>query len=239
MKVIPVIDLKGGAVVRARQGHRESYAPISTQLARTSEPLDVVAGFLTLHPFDTIYVADLDRIESRGSHAQTLDALNAAFPGITFWVDAGMRGVDEARRWLARHKHAHLILGTESLISNDVLAELVGKPRLILSLDYRGEQFLGPEGICDQPHVWPARVIVMTLNRVGSDAGPDMERLALIASRVPNASIFAAGGLRGPSDLMRLAEAGVRGVLVASALHDGRLTGADLVAAQQGAAKEK
>jgi phosphoribosylformimino-5-aminoimidazole carboxamide ribotide isomerase len=87
--------------------------------------------------------------------------------------------------------------------------------------------------------VWPARVIVMTLNRVGSDAGPDMERLALIASRVPNASIFAAGGLRGPSDLMRLAEAGVRGVLVASALHDGRLTGADLVAAQQGAAKEK
>ena len=50
MEVIPVIDLKGGTVVRARHGLRDSYAPIDTQLARTSAPIDIVAGFLTIHP---------------------------------------------------------------------------------------------------------------------------------------------------------------------------------------------
>jgi uncharacterized protein related to proFAR isomerase len=168
-----------------------------------------------------------------------LEDLIAAFPSVTFWVDAGVRDAVEARSWLHRHENSHLVLGTESLINRGVLAELAGERRLILSLDYRGEEFLGPEEILDRPHLWPARVIVMTLTRVGSGAGPDMERLALIGSRAPNATLFAAGGLRGPSDLMRLEEAGVRGVLVASALHDGRLTGADLAAARQGASKEK
>jgi phosphoribosylformimino-5-aminoimidazole carboxamide ribotide isomerase len=57
IEVIPVIDLKGGAVVRARHGTRHSYAPIVTPHARTSAPLDVVAGFLTVHPFRSNRIA--------------------------------------------------------------------------------------------------------------------------------------------------------------------------------------
>jgi uncharacterized protein related to proFAR isomerase len=45
IEVIPVIDLKCGAVVCARHGSRHSYAPITTPLARTSAPLDIVGGF--------------------------------------------------------------------------------------------------------------------------------------------------------------------------------------------------
>ncbi|MGH6836046.1 MAG: HisA/HisF-related TIM barrel protein [Methylocella sp.] len=231
IEVIPVIDLKGGAVVRARHGSRHSYAPIVTPLARTSTPLDVVAGFLTVHPFATIYVADLDRIESRGSRDRSFDALSSGFPEVTFWVDAGARDGREARSWLARHKRAHLVLGSESLASHAVLEEFATSCRIVLSLDYRGDSFLGPNGLCDAPHLWPARVIVMALARVGADSGPDFDRLADIKRRVPDAMLYAAGGLRGASDLMRLNEAGISGVLVASALHDGRLTGADLAAA--------
>ena len=71
----------------------------------------------------------------------------------------------------------------------------------------------------------------MTLVRVGGDAGPDMDRLAEIKRRAPDVMLYAAGGLRGASDLVRLKQAGKWGVLVASALHDGRLTGADLAVA--------
>ncbi len=84
------LDLKGGAVVRARLGQRDSYAPIETRLSQTSAPVDVVAGMLTLHNFRTIYVADLDAIESRGDHEESLCSLSAAFPDVTFWVDAGI-----------------------------------------------------------------------------------------------------------------------------------------------------
>ncbi|MGH6801556.1 MAG: HisA/HisF-related TIM barrel protein [Methylocella sp.] len=231
IEVIPVLDLKCGVVVHARHGFRHSYAPIATSLAETSAPLDVVAGFLTVHPFRTIYAADLDRIESRGSHDQCLDAISTAFPDVVFWADAGVRDGEEARSWLARHKRAHLVLGSESLAGHMVLEELATDGRIVLSLDYRGDSFLGPKGLCDAPHLWPARVIVMTLTRVGGGAGPDMERLAEIKRRAPDVMLYAAGGLRGASDLMRLQQAGIRGVLVASALHDGRLTGADLAAA--------
>jgi phosphoribosylformimino-5-aminoimidazole carboxamide ribotide isomerase len=231
IEVIPVIDLKGGAVVRARHGSRHSYVPIVTPLARTSTPLDVVAGFLTVHPFHTIYAADLDRIESCGNHDQCLDALSTVFPEIAFWVDAGVHDGGEARSWLARHKRAHLVLGSESLDGHAGLEELATDDRIVLSLDYRGDSFLGPNGLCDTPHLWPTRVIVMALARVGGAAGPDVDRLAEIKRRAPDAMLYAAGGVRGASDLMRLQQAGIRGVLVASALHDGRLTGAEVAAA--------
>jgi phosphoribosylformimino-5-aminoimidazole carboxamide ribotide isomerase len=231
IEVIPVIDLKGGVVVRARHGSRQSYAPIVTQLAKTSAPLDIAAGFLTVHPFRTIYVADLDRIESRGGHDQSIAALSIAFPDVAFWVDAGVRDGEEARSWLARHKRAHLVLGSESLSSHRVLEELATDDRVVLSLDYRGDCFLGPNGLCDAPHLWPARVIVMTLARVGGNAGPDMDHLADTKCRAPNVTLYAAGGLRGASDLVRLQQAGIQGALVASALHDGRLNGADIAAA--------
>ena len=108
--------------------------------------------------------------------------------------------------------------------------------RIILSLDYRGSRFVGPTEVYDAPHLWPKRVIVMLLARVGSNAGPDMDRLLEIKRRAPDVMLYAAGGLRGGCDLMRLKQAGISGVLVASALHDGRLTSADLVAAAAGGA---
>jgi uncharacterized protein related to proFAR isomerase len=74
-------------------------------------------------------------------------------------------------------------------------------------------------------------VIVMTLAVVGGDVGPDMDRLADVKRRAPNVMLYAAGGLRGASDLVRPKQAGTRGVPVASALHEGRLNGADLAAA--------
>jgi uncharacterized protein related to proFAR isomerase len=74
-------------------------------------------------------------------------------------------------------------------------------------------------------------VIVMTLAVVGGDVGPDMDRLADVKRRAPNVMLYAAGGLRGASDLVRPKQAGTRGVPVASALHEGRLNGAHLAAA--------
>ena len=70
---------------------------------------------------------------------------------------------------------------------------------------------------------WPTRVIAMTLEQVGTDAGPDLETFA--ALRQMNAAVrwFGAGGVRDQGDLERARAAGASGWLVASALHDLRL----------------
>lgn len=230
MHVIPVIDLKNGVVVRARFGQREAYAPIVTALAPTSAPRDVVAGLLKVFPFPIVYAADLDAIEARGSHEESLLELCEAFPGVAFWVDAGVRDAEQARSWLARQPRAHLVLGSENLGDLAVLEALRGEDRILLSLDFRGEIFLGPEALYAAPELWPRRVIAMTLSRVGATLGPDMERIRAIVALANHSVVFAAGGLRGPSDLATLSAAGVSGVLVASALHDGALTREDLAA---------
>jgi len=223
MNIIPVIDLKGGQVVRAERGARDSYAPIKTRLAASSQPADVVAGFLALHDFPVLYIADLDAIEGRGSHQDTILALEDAFPRVTFWVDAGIGELNAAQNFLAKGRSA-LVLGSESLRDIDVLAALAQNPRILLSLDFRGEDFQGPQKLLADSALWPAGVIVMTLARVGSHEGPDLTRLSEILGKAGGVhKVYAAGGLRGAEDIAPLSAIGVEGVLVASALHDGRL----------------
>src|ERR1700738_4644384 len=90
METIPVLDLKGAMVVRARVGQRDQYRPINTPLSPTSDPVDVTNGLLSVHPFQTLYIADLDAIEGTGDHRATLTRLKAAFPQLTFWIDNGI-----------------------------------------------------------------------------------------------------------------------------------------------------
>jgi phosphoribosylformimino-5-aminoimidazole carboxamide ribotide isomerase len=227
MEVIPVIDLKGGLVVRARMGERDKYQPIVTPLSPTSDPLDVAGGLLSLYPFASLYLADLDAIEGRGDNTATIDRLAAAFPDLVIWVDNGIAGQQAADTWLARGQ-GRLVIGSETQGDGSVARHFANNDRVALSLDYRGPSFQGPPELLSDPDTWPQRVIVMTLERVGSDAGPDLDRISRIRSIAPGRRIYAAGGVRGIDDLLKLKQADAAGALVASCLHDGRLSKRDL-----------
>jgi phosphoribosylformimino-5-aminoimidazole carboxamide ribotide isomerase len=229
MKIIPVIDLKAGEVVHARRGERDSYRPVVSQLCRGSRPLDVIAGFLEVHPFDTLYVADLDAIQRRGDNQATIAEIDRAFPQVQLWVDSGRGDRAACESWLERNPGT-LVLGSEAVSEPTILRELGDGARIVLSLDFRDEAFLGPPGLLNAVEDWPQRVIVMTLARVGSGAGPDLARLDEVARQAQGRQIFAAGGVRGGEDLRDLARRGIDGVLVASALHDRRIGRAEIAA---------
>lgn len=227
MNLIPAIDLKGGHVVRAFKGQRDSYAPIASPLAKSSAPQDVVAGFLHLHPFRSVYIADLDAIEGRDGHRDIVLALAEAFPQLRFWLDDGASEPARLRHWLA-WPQIDPVVGSESLSSSAFAQSLAAEPRIVLSLDFRGAHFLGPPNLIEAPQLWPQRVVAMTLARVGALAGPDIDMLTTIKRRAGARQVYAAGGLRGVQDIEALAQAGISGALVASALHEGRLTASDL-----------
>ncbi|MGA2793235.1 MAG: HisA/HisF-related TIM barrel protein, partial [Roseiarcus sp.] len=120
MEIIPVIDLKDATVVRARLGRRDEYLPIETRLSPTSDPVDVARGLLSVHPFKTFYVADLDAIEGKGDNYASLARLKAAFPDLAFWVDNGILDLDAAQTWLASQL-GHLVLGSETQVNDKLV----------------------------------------------------------------------------------------------------------------------
>jgi HisA/HisF family protein len=227
MEVIPVIDLKDGAVVHARMGIRSAYAPIETPLSPTSRPTDVARGLLSIFPFKKFYVADLNAIENKDNNNAALKRLSLDFPELVFWVDAGIADVHHAQRWFEAGL-GHLVLGSETQRDSDLIRFLCRNNRTILSLDFRGDAFLGPASLLNEANIWPTNVIVMTLARVGSASGPDMNWLTTIKSRAANRQVYAAGGVRDANDLASLAAAGIAGALVATSLHNGKLTGAQI-----------
>ena len=227
MQVIPVIDLLGGEVVRARMGDRASYRAIETPLSRTSDAVDVVRGLLAVYPFPTLYVADLDAIQQQGDNLPALRRIRAEFPGLHLWIDNGAAETAALEALLVSGLGA-AVIGSESQSGIALIAQHRDSQRIVLSLDFRGDAFQGPADVLIEPQLWPRRVIVMTLARVGSGAGPDFARLAAIRKIAGDREIYAAGGVRNVADLAALKIAGVAGALVATALHDRRVTGADI-----------
>jgi len=207
MDIIPVIDIRNGVAVRAIAGRRADYRPLVTPLARTSDPLDVAAGLMSLGGFRTLYIADLDAIEGRGDNRAAVAAIAAQFPRLRLWVDAGFRRAADARDW-RKLETVDAVFGSETF---EEPAALVGDPNAILSLDFRGETLLGGPAVFASPALWPDRIIVMTLDRVGAQGGPDLERLAQVRSMAKDRAVIAAGGVRGPEDVLALAKAGAAG----------------------------
>jgi phosphoribosylformimino-5-aminoimidazole carboxamide ribotide isomerase len=224
--IIPVLDIKDGLVVRARLGDRRSYKPIETPLSPTADMANVAAGLRTLYPFPKLYIADLDAIERR--RERLADQLKPLLSDLDIWLDSGFNEYDDIETALATDR-LWPVLGSESQQDSSVLATFHKRPHLILSLDFRDDDFLGPSSILENADRWPASVIVMTLGRIGANSGPDFERLIEIKRRAGGRMVVAAGGVRGFDDLQRLQAIGVSAALVATALHDGALT-PDLIA---------
>jgi HisA/HisF family protein len=231
MQVIPVLDLKDGLVVHARMGQRDQYRPIETPLSSTSKPIDVARGLLSIYPFASFYIADIDAIAGAGNNDAALAQVRAEFPHATFWVDNGIADRASAERWLDAGL-GHLVLGSETQKDQAVLRQLSKDDRIVLSLDYRGDDFVGPAALLNDVDMWPSRVIAMTLARVGSRMGPDWGRLEATNSAGRGRRVYAAGGVRDADDLAALAHRGIAGALVASCLHNGMLTGAQIARLQ-------
>jgi len=228
MNLIPVIDLMQGQVVRAVRGDRQSYRPIESRLCNSSDPV-MVARILCEHcATRQLYVADLDALLGRPGQSAALRTLLQAMPELELWLDAGFgdaSAADALRMELgAAGEQVVPVFGSESLASREALERcFVGDREGVLSLDRRDGQHLDIAGCWEAPALWPQRVIVMTLERVGAGTGPDLETLADVCRTSPTTFVVGAGGIRDQGDLQAASDAGAGAWLVASALHDGGL----------------
>lgn len=218
-----------GQVVQAIQGQRQSYRPIQSQLTESHALLDVVAAILQVYPFDCVYIADLNAITGNTTYpnhsAQIAEAIQA-FPQIEWWVDAGLSCETALEPWLNS--------AIRPIIASESLPDLKTYQRMrqmaensVLSLDYFKDGFHGPEGLEIDHYHWSQPTIVMSLPNVGANQGPDVEKLNEMKQK-SKVSLYAAGGVRNIEDIHALSHVAADGVLIASALHQKKITTADL-----------
>jgi phosphoribosyl isomerase A len=229
MQIVPVIDLKGGIVVHARRGRRAEYAPLQSPLVEGCEPVAVARALRDATNASMLYVADLDAIAGARPDVHTLSALATV---ADLWVDAGAT----RREWALALSDAGVtrnVVGTESLES---ATELDGAdaPPLVLSVDLRDGGLISPRpdlagraaaAAAPLATALKAReLLVIDLARVGSGSGPPLDAVAQLRAALPDLELYAGGGVRDDDDLRALEQAGAAGALVATALHEGRVT---------------
>ncbi|WP_347489845.1 HisA/HisF-related TIM barrel protein [Desulfoscipio sp. XC116] len=244
-KVIPVLDLKDGLVVRGIRGERDKYLPVQSALTTSAEYTDVLEAFYQGFGFTEFYIADLDALISGGrrNHLGLIgQRKKIKIPGLSFMADAGVHDAASVMG-VCQTGVEKVIVGTETLPSFKDLREIiqaVGESRrLVVSIDTKDRKVIGcsaeiaglsPFDVIREIRKTGIRdFILLQLARVGTKEGLDKPFIqdclrVLTDIDLDCTSLLVGGGISGYEDLRWLADNGLDGALVASALHDRRLT---------------
>ena len=242
--MIPVLDVRGGLAVLARGGRRERYAPVRSQLVdggAGADPLALARAYRDVLDCDEWYVADLDALAGGAVQRVLLGAL-AALRG-RLLVDAAVTTPERARELVAGGA-GRVVVGLETLPSFDALAlvaRAIGPKRVVFSLDLRDGAPLAAAPLSGTPldvaraavTAGAGAIIVLDLARVGSRRGVDCVLLEALRRALPHVELLAGGGIGTARELERLADAGLDGALVATALHDGGIKRDDVLAVRR------
>ncbi|NLV28164.1 MAG: nickel transporter [Methanomicrobiales archaeon] len=205
-------DLKSGLIVHGKSGMRESYVPVTSIHADTSEPL----RFIEQVKPKNLYIADLDRICGTGDH----DNLIPYFAERTemLLVDRGCRSPDDMLT-IAGMKN---IVGTET--AGEILDQFTGG---VLSVDIKKDLVIpwntDPILFLSSCHRFQFEMIILLdIGRVGTGLGLSREMLTSYRLAYPGALLWG-GGVSSEDDLILLTEVGFDGAIIATAIHTGRI----------------
>jgi phosphoribosylformimino-5-aminoimidazole carboxamide ribotide isomerase len=250
MLIIPVLDLSQGVAVHARAGDRSRYQPVSSVLApdAAGDPVALLRAYREILGAAECYIADLDAIQGGAIQRSILRELAQFETGFSgpLLVDAGTHQPAGSFEVLACGA-SEVVVGLESLHAFADLAaivELAGASRVVFSLDLRlGTPILHPamqdvEGVHPDAMSLASQAVdagvrtllVLDVGRVGTGCGVDLGMLEALHRRFGAERLLAGGGVLTRRDLDRMRDAGCDGVLVASAVHSGRIGPADVAA---------
>ncbi len=230
-QVIPAIDLRGGRVVRLRQGD------FDRETRYGDDPAAVAAGFADAGA-EWVHVVDLDGARAGSPQQLAIVAgIVAAVAGrLRVECGGGLRREDDVTRLLDLGVD-RAVLGTSALADPDLLGRLVERQaaeRIAVALDVRDGLAVGdgwrpgatgtpiPEAV---DRVLAAGVDTLEVTAVGRDGGlegPDLELLEHIV-RTGSGRVIASGGIRSIDDLLAARRLGCVGAIVGRALYEGRL----------------
>jgi phosphoribosylformimino-5-aminoimidazole carboxamide ribotide isomerase len=233
LNVIPAIDLRGGKVVRLKQGdyaQQTTYDADPRELARRY----AAAGAQWLH------LVDLD-----GARSGSLDNLavieSIAANGMRIQAGGGVRSEDDLARLFSAGV-SRVVLGSVAIREPELVADWLtryGAEQLTIALDTRqvdGRWALPSAGwtemetrTLDELAPWYAgkgarHLLCTDIDRDGMLAGFNLDLYRHLAETVPHLAVQASGGVRSLDDIRAAREAGAKGVILGRALLEARFT---------------
>ncbi|MHA1244382.1 MAG: HisA/HisF-related TIM barrel protein [Candidatus Heimdallarchaeota archaeon] len=247
MRLIPVLDLLNKQVVQGIGGQRDIYQPIADSvIVSNAEPLHVLEAFNENLALADFYIADLNQIqwkqESNEKALQNLEIIRKLSENKKFNIllDGGCQTLADVKQQLALGIN-FAVLGTETMKSMQFLDEVTSEidpEKIILSIDLKGGKLLASSQQLQQTtplelvkhaeNLGIQAVIVLELEKVGSQKGPLNDTLLEITQNVSNIPVYTGGGVRSIEDIEILQENNISGALIATAFHKGKINRKEL-----------
>ena len=233
-EILPAIDLRGGRVVRLRQGDFERETVYSDDPPRVAQAFaDAGAGWL--------HVVDLDGARTgTPTHTAVIRAMvDAVDDRLAIEVAGGLRTEAAVDAALAAGA-ARVVVGTAVLRDPAFAGRLAERhgDRIVVALDVRGGMALGQgwragaEGLGAEEALQVLADQGITtfeataIDRDGLLEGPDLDLLGGMA-RLGRGRLLASGGIATLDHLRAVRAIGCSGAIVGRALYEGRLDLAD------------
>lgn len=226
MKVIPAVDLRGGACVQLVGGCPD------VEKVRVEDPVSAAKRWRDAG-FDSLHVVDLDAALGGATQDDVIRrVVQEGGPSCT--VGGGVRDVARVERLLALGA-AKVVIGTRAIADADFLAELCARwpKRIVLAADVRDREVvvrgwtegagLSIEALLQRVDGLPLGGVLVTAVHVeGQMIGPDIAliREARARTRVP---LIASGGVGSIEDLEKLRDAGADAAVLGMSLYTGAI----------------
>ena len=232
--VFPAIDLRGGRCVRLRQGDFDQQKEYDADPAGRAREWERRGA-------EAIHVVDLDGAkEGRPIQLDVIRTISSAVD-IPVQAGGGVRALADLRS-LREAGAARVVMGTAAVIDRELRRRVLEElgDALVVAVDARDgivatHGWLGSSGVgvldlaSELAEDGVGTVLYTDVSRDGMDSGAAVEETAAIARRIP---AIASGGVRGAEDVAALSGIrGVAGVIVGTALYEGRVTLEELLAA--------
>ena len=227
MEIIPAVDLKDGRCVRLYQGDfsRETLS---------EEPLGVALRWQE-QGAPRLHIVDLDGAATGQPANIAIVRAIASQARIPLQVGGGVRDLDTARLLLEAGAQ-RVVLGTAAVERPDFVRQALtelGPEALVVSVDARDgrvavrgwkeeSQVQAPALLRQMAELGVRRFVYTDIAQDGTLTQPNFDAVAEVVSTV-DCAVIAAGGISSVKHLLRLAELGVEGAVVGTALYTGAI----------------
>jgi phosphoribosylformimino-5-aminoimidazole carboxamide ribotide isomerase len=245
MLLWPAVDIRDGHAVRLARGD------FSQETVYDADPLEAALRWVR-DGARALHVVDLDGAREGAPVNLAHVSRIVAVADVPVEVGGGLRTADAVASVLAAGA-TRAVIGTAALRDPGFAERMVadhGPGRIVVSVDARGGRVaaagwteqtdaLAVEALTALSAVGVRNVVYSSIERDGMLAGPDLEEIRTVAEAVDGELVYS-GGIRSAADLADLAALGepsLAGVIVGTALFEGRLTVAEGQAALDAAGR--